>query len=122
MMLPFLATVGPPEVWVAIISGCALVAAAILPGFFQARKAKERAEETNRRIGVPNGEGTVVQMLTDVLHWTGGHDLKDDERFAAIGLEIVAMKGDLATVKERLSVLDTIRNPVAEGNGEHAEK
>jgi len=66
------------EVIVALIAAAAVVLAATVPTFITARHARRRAavavavavdtaQETQDRIGTPNGQGNVVQMLERVL-------------------------------------------------------
>lgn len=52
------------ELWIAIISGAAIVGAAALPAWLNARKTKHA-------IGTPNGKGTVVEMNEQQLELLG---------------------------------------------------
>lgn len=76
-----------PSIYVAGIS----VVGVTVAGFFSVRAARAGTRnETflHSNIGVSNGEGTVVEMLTNVLSAQRIHEVKDTARFGAVFSEL----------------------------------
>lgn len=63
-----------PEITVAIITGITTVTAAGVAGAWGSKTARQ----TKRAVGVPNGEGNVVQMLERLLINSGRTEEKID--------------------------------------------
>lgn len=80
-----------PTVYVAGIG----VVGVTVAGWFSVRAAREAARASNRsesflhsNVGTSNGEGTVVEMLTNVLSAQRLHEAKDTARFGAVFTEM----------------------------------
>jgi hypothetical protein len=90
---------GIAEVLVALVSGMALIGVALV-------QTMRRATTTANRIGEPNGEGNVVQMLERILHGQTGQDVRLArlEHRANETVELVAgLEDRLAELEKRLN-------------------
>ena len=59
------------EIIVAVVTTIGVLGAAVLPGYMSNRRktqaAVEKVEQVAEKIGEPNGHGSLVDMITDVL-------------------------------------------------------
>lgn len=81
------------QVQVAAVGAAGIVLAASVPAYLAVR-AGQRTRQIGERIGDPNGHGSVVKMLTEVLAGQAGQD----KRIA----KLEAGQHDLSTSQARL--------------------
>ena len=58
------------DVLVAIVTTIGVIGAAVLPGYISTRK---KAQTINEKIGEPNGHGSIVNMLDEILDLVRDH-------------------------------------------------
>ena len=88
-----------------------------------AASARQTAETTRDRLGVPNGQGNVVQMLHRLLDGQTGQDARlariegrlhrGDERMADLGSRISAHGDQLTDLDQRLRSIEASTSAIA---------
>jgi hypothetical protein len=93
------------DLQVALVGAAAVVLTAVIAALGTVLSARR----TRERIGDPNGHGSIVGMLTEVLNGQAGQD----RRIAHLEADSFAMRQELAQVVGRVDVIEkaAIRPP-----------